>query len=95
MIYEHVNSLTLYVPLCFKYCWSVVGVCIAGDFSGPHNNAVCPEAINAAHHIVGEASWSFRSCPDLKECQLGRHDCVKNAECIETHESYECHCKKG
>ena len=71
------------------------GLCVAGDFSGADDGQVCSALISSTHGVDGEATWSFRTCPDLLECQLGRHDCVENAECRETRQPYECHCKQG
>ena len=66
-----------------------------GDFHSPHHEQQCTAAINSTHGEEGDATWSFRECPDLLECSLDRHDCVEHAVCNETLESYECHCMRG
>lgn len=74
---------------------SILGVCISGDFHSPHHEQVCSEAIITKHNKTGDATWSFRECPDLLECSLGRDNCVENAVCNETLDSFECHCERG
>lgn len=66
-----------------------------GDFNAPANNRNCSEAVNRKHGILGEARWSFSTCPDLLECKLNRHDCVEHAKCNDTIDGYECQCERG
>lgn len=35
------------------------------------------------------------NCAEVNECLTGQHQCDKNADCINTQGSYECHCKEG
>ena len=32
---------------------------------------------------------------DIDECEIGKHSCHVNADCLDTQGSYECHCKEG
>ena len=32
---------------------------------------------------------------DIDECEIGKHSCHVNADCVDTQGSYECHCKEG
>ena len=40
--------------------------------------------------------WEYCSCTsDTNECELGTHNCGKNAICKNNHESYSCLCESG
>jgi hypothetical protein len=57
-----------------------------GDFNKSFNGN-CGTATNT--------SWAYAQCPDVDECGLGFHDCHKEAECTNTHGSFNCQCRKG
>lgn len=45
--------------------------------------------------ITLETGWAYATCPDVDECDLGLHDCHRDAVCTNTHGSYTCKCKRG
>ncbi|KPP71082.1 Multiple epidermal growth factor-like domains protein 8-like, partial [Scleropages formosus] len=53
------------------------------------------EHLNSIVEGEKEAVWSYPSCPDVEECRLGLHSCHLFATCINTPQSFECHCERG
>ena len=51
--------------------------------------------MNASVDVGVVVLWGFGECPDVDECRLNLHDCHVNAECINTHGGYTCHCLEG
>ncbi|EDS32341.1 laminin subunit gamma-3 [Culex quinquefasciatus] len=75
---------------CYDVDNPIEGVCIQGDFN--RSAFDCSTALNITED---RARWSYAQCPDVDECELGLHDCHAQAECINTHGSYTCRCRKG
>lgn len=74
-----------------------IGMCSAGDFSGPYNST-CTDIVAEANEVVdegGPAAWSYDKCPNVDECRLGLASCHYNATCRDTNDSYICVCNKG
>uniref|UniRef100_A0A8C9SJ64 Multiple EGF like domains 8 n=1 Tax=Scleropages formosus TaxID=113540 RepID=A0A8C9SJ64_SCLFO len=72
---------------CGDYNNPTIGRCLRGDWAGLDDNSI----------VEGEkeAVWSYPSCPDVEECRLGLHSCHLFATCINTPQSFECHCERG
>lgn len=73
------------------------GVCVQGDFSGPHSGD-CEVLVTQVHPNVLSSEptdWFYSSCPDVEECWLGLHKCHPNATCTNTPDSYKCTCNHG
>ncbi|XP_067133716.1 multiple epidermal growth factor-like domains protein 8 [Centruroides vittatus] len=73
------------------------GVCVQGDFSGPHSGE-CEALVTQVHpNVLSSEStdWFYSSCPDVEECWLGLHKCHPNATCTNTPDSYKCTCSHG
>ena len=45
----------------------------------------CDVALNTTEPTM----YKYAGCPDVDECGLGIHDCNVNAECLNTHGSFE------
>ncbi|KAL7013836.1 hypothetical protein ACKWTF_015609 [Chironomus riparius] len=74
---------------CYMEENPIEGACVDGDFSG--SAMTCDVALNTTEPTM----YKYESCPDVDECGLGIHDCNVNAECLNTHGSFNCQCKKG
>ncbi|XP_068855259.1 multiple epidermal growth factor-like domains protein 8 [Aphelocoma coerulescens] len=66
-----------------------------GDPEGGHKGD--PEGGHKAAPEVAPAvpSWSYGSCPDVDECQLGLARCHPRARCHNSPGSFECRCQRG
>lgn len=68
---------------CFIEENPIEGACVDGDFSG--SSAQCSSFLNTTEVV----QYSYAECPDLDECLLDIHDCHPNADCHNTHGSFE------
>ncbi|ETN65266.1 laminin subunit gamma-3 [Anopheles darlingi] len=84
---------------CFEVDNPINGVCMSGDFG--RSSSDCQEALAVRNNSIGTdttagaAAWAYAQCPDVDECELGLHDCHEQAECTNTHGSFNCRCRKG
>jgi len=63
----------------------MIGLCTEGDFH--KSNLNCETAIhskfgNSSELGVTQSLWSYDTCPDIDECELGLHNCHVNASCL-------------
>lgn len=49
---------------------------------------------NAAE-LAENATFSYETCPDVQECELGIDQCDSNSTCINTADGYLCECNQG
>ncbi|XP_015121638.1 multiple epidermal growth factor-like domains protein 8 [Diachasma alloeum] len=101
---RHSNCTSCLHSLSCGWCYSlenpITGVCVQGDFNRAHVN--CSLVINESQSeqfnetlFEEQVGWAYAQCPDVDECDLGLHDCHKDAQCTNTHGSYSCQCKRG
>ncbi|XP_043935354.1 multiple epidermal growth factor-like domains protein 8 [Protopterus annectens] len=74
-----------------------IGRCLSGDFSNLKGYSNCSVAISETlgFSVSQPALWSYSSCPDVDECRLKIANCHAFATCVNTMESFECHCNRG
>uniref|UniRef100_A0A8C4SXY5 Multiple EGF like domains 8 n=1 Tax=Erpetoichthys calabaricus TaxID=27687 RepID=A0A8C4SXY5_ERPCA len=77
-----------------------LGSCLHGDFSGLKDSHYPNCSVAVSERFVSlppeePSLWSYRTCPDVDECQLGMHSCHAFATCHNTLDSFECHCNRG
>ncbi|XP_058126471.1 multiple epidermal growth factor-like domains protein 8 isoform X2 [Anopheles coustani] len=79
---------------CYDEDNPINGVCMQGDFG--RSSKECTLSLNGTDRAeTRTGSWAYAQCPDVDECELGLHDCHEQAECSNTHGSYNCKCRKG
>ena len=67
---------------CFFKNNPIEGACVQGDFNS--SSVDCGLVLNSNEPML----YNYESCPDVDECDLGIHDCQKDANCTNTHGSF-------
>ena len=79
---------------CYTVSNPTIGKCIKGGFDRPANQKECAHLPNG--EVTERKMWAYGRCPDINECDLGRHNCHPNATCSNLDPGkFECRCNKG